>query len=405
MFRTLLMLSLTSGLLAAGEPSPFCSDCDATRQNLRDLCDYIVQNKTGMPTIFVAGYYMRTLVAGYQILGERRYLDAALAHGDTLLQKQMPNGYWGTGYGAIYLADTANALGEILALDKHADAARRASYFAALRRFVEAIARDKLIRPSGAVGTGFRAQSDGTIIGPYDDDYTVSSALVGGETFIWMFQKTGEEKYRRMGHDAVRWVLGTIREDGVIPYILPGEFADPAVKDDPENDFNLWERLRYTNVTYVGEGIVSFDLHCKRPEWRAEVHRKFKPVIEFLLRTQNADGSWGGTKPVVRPASNRSPWSPRPYSDRRRSAGAVNVLTWWYQNVAKDARVLESVRRFDRFINNAKNAADFHLLHRHTEPDPKPGAEVYPHTDCDVATALTGRAIADILLPGVDSKW
>jgi len=395
--RSLLLPLVLAGAAAA---SPFCSDCRATRQNLRDLCDYILANKTEMPTIFVAGYYMRTLVAGYQILGDRRYLDAALAHGDVLLARQMPNGYWGTGYGSIYLADTANALGEILALEKHADRKRRAAYFAALRRFADAMERDRLIRPSGAIGTGFRAKKDGTIVSRYDDDYTVSSALVGGETFIWMYRKTGQDRYREAGYRAVRWVLDTIREDGVIPYILPGEYADPAVKDDPENQFNLWERLRYTNVTYVGEGIIAFDLHCGKPEWRAEVRRKFKPVIEFLLGTQNADGSWGDPRPVVRPASNRSPWNARHYSDRRRSAGAVNVLTWWYLHAGKDPRALEAVRRFDRFINHPANAAGFHMLHRRPPEPPVAG-----HTDSDVATALTGRAIADILSPGVDAKW
>ncbi len=400
---SIVLLSLAAAL--AGQTSPFCTDCEATRRNLRELCDYIVTNKRDMPTIFVAGYYMRTLVAGYQILGDRRYLDTALEHGDKLLAKQLPSGYWGTGYGSIYLADTANALGEILALDKHAGPGRRAKYSAALRRFAQAMERDNLIRPSGAIGTGFRATIDGAITRRYDDDYTVSSALVGGETFVWMYKQTGEDRYRQIGHAAIRWVLDTIRQDGVIPYILPGEYADPNVKGDSENYFNLWDRLRYTNVTYVGEGIENFDLHCGKPEWRAEVHHKFKPVIEFVLRTQNADGSWGDPKPVLRPETNRSPWNHRPYSDRRRSAGAVNVLTWWYLHVNKDARILEAVRKFDRFINNPRNAADFGMLNRRPEPRQGAVAGKPAHTDEDVATALTGRAIAGILSPGVDSQW
>lgn len=400
-----LFLCLNASVAIATPPSPFCNDCVATRSNLRDLCEYIVNNKRDVPTIFVAGYYMRTLVAGYQVLGDRRYLDVALTHGDALLKKQMPNGYWGTGYGPIYLADTANALGEILALQKFADPARRANYSAALRRFVSAMERDHLVLPSGALGTGFRAQPDGTITKRYDDAYTVSSALVGGETFMWMFKETGDEKYEQMGYNAVRWVLNTIREDGVIPYILPGEYADPKVKDDPENDFNLWDRLRYTNVTYVGEGIISFDLHCDKPQWRDEVHRKFQPVIEFVLRTQNPDGSWGDPKPVLRPDTNKSPWNGRPHSDRRRSAGAVNVLTWWYLHVDGDPRVLAAVRKFDKFIDDPRNAADFDMLHRRSDPDANTLTAKRPHTDGDVATALTGRAIADILSPGVDSRW
>ena len=215
-----------------------------------------------------------------------------------------------------------------------------------------------------------------------------------------MYRQTRQERYREAAHNAINWVLDTIRPDGVIPYILPGEYADPKVKNDPENDFNLWDRLRYTNVTYVGEGIASFDLHCDNPAWRAELHRKFRPVIEFVLRTQNADGTWGTAEPVLRPETNRSPWNRRPHSDRRRSAGVINVLTWWYQDVEKDPRVLEAVRRFDRYINIPANAAAFGLLHRRPEAPPTPG-----HTDEDVATALTGRAIADILSPGIDTRW
>ncbi len=403
MFRLFALVCLPLMAAMGASPSPFCNDCAATRRELRELCDYIVKEKRDMPTIFVAGYYMRTLVAGYQILGDRRYLDIALEHGDKLLTQQMPNGYWGTGYGNIYLADTGNALGEILALDKHADPERRARYFAALKRFAEAIERDKLIRPSGALGTGFRANRDGTNMRLYADDYTVSSALVGGETLIWMYTKTGLDKYRQWGYDAVNWVLGTIRKDGVIPYILPGEYADPNVKGDPENDFNLWERLRYTNVTYVGEGILSFDLHCGNKAWQAEVRKKFKPVIEFVLHTQNSDGSWGNPKPMLRPATNKSPWNRRPYPDRHRSAGAVNVLTWWYNHVEKDPRALAAIRKFDRYITNPANAASFGMLHRGARVD---AAETSaPHSDEDVATALTGRAIADILMPGVDAKW
>ena len=135
------------------------------------------------------------------------------------------------------------------------------------------------------------------------------------------------------------------------------------------------------------------------------IHEKFKPVIEFLLRTQNGDGSWGDPKPVLRGEANRSPWNYRPFSDRRRSAGAVNVLTWWYLNVAKDPRILSAVRKFDQFIDDPKLAADFGMLHRREGLDLDKGFKVVAHTDNDVATALTGLALADILSPGVGSNW
>jgi hypothetical protein len=91
------------GAPRAPQGNPFCSDagCTETRALLKQMCDYIVANKATVPTIYVGGYYMRTLVDGYEILGDQRYLDTALAYGDYLLGKQMSNGFWPTGYGAV----------------------------------------------------------------------------------------------------------------------------------------------------------------------------------------------------------------------------------------------------------------------------------------------------------------
>jgi len=154
-----LLLYFIASIAMAGQVNPFCSDCAATRTNLRDLCDYIVKNKARR-TDHLRGRLLHAHTRRWlSDPGGPALLDVALAHGDALLKKQMPSGYWGTGYGSIYLADTANALGEILALQKHADPSRRANYSAALHRFVQAIERDHLIRPSGAMGTGFRAKT------------------------------------------------------------------------------------------------------------------------------------------------------------------------------------------------------------------------------------------------------
>ena len=86
----------------AQQGNPFCSDagCTETRALLKQMCDYIVAEKAGVPTIYVGGYYMRTLVDGYEILGDHRYLDTALAYSDYLIGKQMSNGFWPTGYGS-----------------------------------------------------------------------------------------------------------------------------------------------------------------------------------------------------------------------------------------------------------------------------------------------------------------
>ena len=68
--------------------SPFSADPKATKAYFHKICDYIATEKTNCQVIFTGGYYMRDLVAGYQIYGEKRYLDIAVAYADRLLAKQ-----------------------------------------------------------------------------------------------------------------------------------------------------------------------------------------------------------------------------------------------------------------------------------------------------------------------------
>src|ERR1041385_6515388 len=99
-FGKLAALALFSLPCFVKAATPFCSDCQATRQFFRRLCDYVVAERSDFDagtksarTIFTNGYYMRTLVAGYEIFGDRRYLDTAIRYGDILLAKQSPRGY------------------------------------------------------------------------------------------------------------------------------------------------------------------------------------------------------------------------------------------------------------------------------------------------------------------------
>lgn len=173
----------------AESTSRFCADanCTATRQTFKSLCDYIVKEKATFPTIYVGGYYMRDLVAGYEIFGDRRYLDTAIAYGDYLLSKQMPNGFWATGYGPVYLADTGSALGLFIVLYKHVDPARQRKYFDAVERYTNSLQNDGMILPSGAFGTGWKQIKNGVPTDPIRDQYTLSSALTGATIFTWMY--------------------------------------------------------------------------------------------------------------------------------------------------------------------------------------------------------------------------
>ncbi len=364
--------------------NPFTCDAKATKAYFRGFCDYVAAEKTNCEVIFIGGYYMRSLVAGYEILGDKRYLEAAIGYADELLKKQSPRGDWQTGYGhVIYLADTGSALGLFITLYDHVDKERQRQYFAAVQRYVDAIERDGLIRPSGALDVGFKSIGNNNPTNVIGQDYTISSALTGGEIYTWMYHMTRQEKYREVAYRSLSWVLSTMRGDGVIPYIYPGGKSDPSKQGDPKNDHMLWTNSLYLTSAYVGEGLLSFDRYCGKTGWKKELREKIKPHIDFVLRHQNADGTW----------SWRGPW------DQKRSPGIINSLTWYYRYVEKDRRIPEAVRKWNAFILVPANAKSFGLLSAGAVPPPK------EQNSYDCVTSLAGRALADIIRPGVDAKW
>jgi hypothetical protein len=198
-----------------------------------------------------------------------------------------------------------------------------------------------------------------------------------------MFHMTKEEKYRRVAYNSLKWVLSGMREDGVIPYNLPFDGSDLRKKGDAKNDYRLWTNSLYLNSAYMGEGLLSFDLYCSKKKWKNEFGQKIKPHINYILNTQNPDGTW----------STPGWW------DQKRSSGIINFLTWYYNQVEKDSRIPEAVRKFNAFILVPQNGKTYGMLNQGAEvPD-----KMINHWDC--VTSLTGRAIADILKPGIDAEW
>jgi hypothetical protein len=384
----LISIPLFVASASAQPPTPFCanSDCAPTRQKLKDICDFIVKEKSTFPTIYVGGYYMRTLVAGYEVLGDRRYLDTAIAYGDYLLGKQMQNGFWATGYGPVYLADTGSALGLFIVLYKHVDRERQKEYFDAVKHYTDSLQSDGMILPNGAFGEGWKQIKSGTAINPIYDQYTLSSSLTGAEIFTWMYHMTKQDKYREISYHALKWIFSTMRSDGNVPSIDAPEGGDWAKRGDLRTDYSLWTEMTYGTATYVGEGVIAFDLYCGNPAWKAWIKKTVRPNIEFLLRTQLPDGTWS--------KMGQKSW------DRTRSPGIVNYLTWYYEHVHRDPRIAKAVQRFDAFIVLPENGKSYGLLSDGADYGAKDKANAF-----NTVTSLTGRALADILSPGVDAKW
>jgi hypothetical protein len=389
--NALFSLALFSGTLHAAPRktnSPFCSDADCiqTRELLKNLCDYIVKEKATYSTIYIGGYYMRTLVAGYEIFGDKRYLDTAVAYGDYLLAKQMPSGFWSTGYGPVYMADTGSTLGLLIVLYKHVDHHRREQYLQAIQHYVTSIQKDNMVHDYGAFGTGWHEVKNSVPTNPIYDQYTLSSVLTGGEIFTWMYHRTHQDEYREVAYHALKWVLSTMRPDGNIPHILAMEGYDYDNRTDPKVAAGLYESHTYGTSAYVGEGVISFDLYCNNREWRSWIQKAVQPNIEFLLNNQQPNGTWS--------TLGQKSW------DRTRSPGIIDYFIWYYTHVHRDPRVLSAVQRFDAYVLSPDHGKEFGLLNLGANP----GKTDVNHA-FNSATSLTGRALADILSPGIDAKW
>lgn len=372
-------------------PGRFCanSDCTETRQAFRKLCDFIVTEKSNYPTRYIAGYYMRDLVAGYEIFGDRKYLDTAIAYADGLLKSQMPSGFWATGYGPVFLADTGSALSLFIVLYKHVDKTRQKEYFDAVKRYTDSLETDGMILPSGAFGTGWRKIENGEPADPVFDQYTLSSSLTGAIMFTWMYHMTKEDRYRQVAYRALKWVFSTMSRDGKIPYILAEEGGDWSKQGNYKNDEKLWSEMTFGTSSYVSEGVIAFDLYCGNPAWRKWIQKAVQPNINFLLRNQLPDGTWSRH-------TGLKDW------DRTRSPGIVNYLIWYYDHVDPSPRVQKAIQRYAAYVSNPKTGKAYGLL---MDGAANPGETKKEVNPLNTLTSMIGRAMADILQPGVDVAW
>lgn len=318
---------------------------------------------------------MRDLVAGYEIFGDRKYLDTAIAYADELLKKQMPSGFWATGYGPVYLADTGSAVGLFAVLYKHVDQARQKKYVDAVRRYTDALEKGGMVLPNGALGVGWGSMKNGKLVDPNYTPYTLSSVLTGAIVFTWMYHVTGQDHYRQIAHRALQWVFSTMRGNGSILDTMQDGGEAPAI-------------TTFGTSSYIGEGVIAFDLYCGNPAWRKWIQKTVRPNIEYLLRNQLPNGTWSKNKGL-------KDW------DRTRSPGIVNYLIWYYDQVDPDPRIQKAVQRFDATVADPKTGKAYGLL-VDGATNPGTGKELNP---MNTLTSLTGRAMADILKPGVDATW
>ncbi|MGQ9731097.1 MAG: discoidin domain-containing protein [Candidatus Zipacnadales bacterium] len=367
------------GLLMMDETLPLLIGTGPVLKRLAGIADWMMANE--QQAIFVEGYCERTLLGLYEITGEQRYLDHVRRWAHKLLDLQQPAGYWGTGYGDVYFADTGSALGLLINFYKFATPEEQNRIDTALAKYFHLLwvtgdsSGKPFVHPDGSLGVGYQTDRAGQIVRAWNKPYTIATALTGAEIFAAWYYIKGDEQYKRLAIKACDWLLDTMAGDpppdplaapGQIPYCI--DDWNPDRRDRHE----LWEQWPYDTSAYAGEGFIAAWTYIADPLFREGLGRRVRPHIEWLLRTQNPDGSW---------AKQGS-------EDQRRSHGVVNLLLWYHENVEPDPRVAEALRRYCQLLVDEERSRYLNI----------PGD--------GIATSLAGRALVELVQPGVDCyRW
>jgi len=308
-------------------------------------------------------------------------LEAAGKGADKLLDRQHDYGFWGTGYGSVYLADTGSALGLLVNYYQFATPQQRRRIDAALARYREMVAGKgdaqgrSFLNDDGSVGIGFRGFKDGRPIGSWHKPYSIATALTGAEVFAALYYMHGKEADKEIAVKASDWLLGTIVDNGAFPYIV--DDWDPGRK-------KAYTDMLYATSAYVDEGLTAAYTYLDDAALKERIAKGMARHVEWLLKTQNPDGNWGEPRTL----------------DSTRGHGVVNALVSYHENIRRDPRIAAAVRRYYLLLldEDRKSYAEVASPKLSEWPWKVPGEYV--------STSLAGRALAEIIKPGVDCyRW
>jgi hypothetical protein len=377
----LLSLMVAARMGGTAEPPPIVDE--ATRGRLleyhRDVCEWIMTLDVGSgrvtnhwtegppeydPRVFVCGNLARVLLAGYRLSADRRYLDEALRWAESFhrARRAAPGrsdaGYWREfgALGNLYLADVGTATTAFALISEHAEPSDRERYRTAMERYAAFVTGGSEDNPKGwrvTQGPDRGALSCGYYMGRLSTaPYIISTGTTGGAFFATLYRITGKDEYRDVARDAVAWLFRAREESGRFPYILDG-------KSTPE-----WP---LDTITYAAEGFIAAYAHSADRPLRDLIAREAAPTVAYVVRDQNADGSWGALRS----------------DDQERSPGVVSLLNWYYHNVEPDPDVAAAVRRYCEYL----------LVDANSEAC---GVRILL-----VATGFVGLAVAEVIDPGI----
>ncbi len=290
---------------------------------LKEYCDWILARKTengfyrcvegGTPSRewYMIFYPARALLYAYDILGDKRYLDAVIQSTDLYLSEQLPNGGFTSNFrqqpagtlskaefqdilrnGKVNLADNGSNLGAVIQTVKYLDPAKKIKYIDAIRSWFDNWVSIWAL-PGGGYGNGIWVGHK------VNTPYTMAMSNVA-TAFSMFYQLTGEDEYRVHAEDCMRFQcrdhwLPDGRPVNLSVYPLPSEYV---VED-------------YSRIFYLLEGLCWTHRVTKDDELKSLIAKRLK---EWIFSTNGILSQWRGNwfnfNPYTAPESEDS-WKKR----------------------------------------------------------------------------------------------
>jgi len=339
---------------------------------------------------YTSAYPLRTLLAGYRIFGERRYLEAAAAILDRLVEEQLPNGAFQQVYRAkptsqltkeeiqqIYatrwmnMADVGSIATALGVAARHMDEPRKSRYAGALRRYCEDFAV-QFQKPEGGFTNGIE---NGV---PQTNIYSVATGTEAA-AFAALYASTHDPKHLRVAERATNFLLDHWNPSGLptgYPH-SPGKPVQPV----------LMEPYQYAETYYYHEGILFTLAQSKDPQ----LHRKARRVYGWVVK---------GPRGMLATIGPRAWWPLEDAWDNSKSA-ALPLVLLYYRTLERDPENERFLAVARRFLATPDYARRIGVMV--DDPDlPWGGHSLQSWAGFSIAaTGFGGLALAEMIQPGL----
>lgn len=371
-------------------------------QALRQICDWLIEHRRkddfigdtwqhGVDHWYTTSMPIRALLAGYDIVGNEKYLDAALTALDLFIDEQLPNGaFQGTFRGKpthelgeaelkhclqfsrLPMSDIGSVVSALAVGSHYAPPPRKERYVRAVQDFCDGWAKSFQLS-SGAFTDGQWASYEGKI-------YSCATAIEAA-TFCLAYAVTGDTSYLEVATRAIRFLLKDWREDGR----MLGRAPHWVVRS--RQPF-VMETLYFGDQWYYDEGFITTSRHVQDNDFR----HKIDEALGWRIF---------GSQGLLHALKDEAWWPVQDIWNNAKSIGMVQTLLHARTCGMNSPAVEDVLSNMQRFLCTPEYSQRLGVMVDDAErPADVHGIRTWSGMRME-ATGFAGMTLAEIIKPGV----